>query len=80
MQLGLLDEWQQQAVGPAWQEKLRAKIEDHEARNWRQRVVKNAKLKEYKWKPKPELEQYLQHENVHQRRLWTKLVVAWNCG
>ena len=74
VQLGLLDEWQQQAVGPAWQEKLRAKIEDHEARNWRQRVVKNAKLEEYaKWKPKPELEQYLQHKNVHQRRLWTKL-------
>ena len=34
----------------------------------------NVKLKDYgKWKAKPELEQYLQHEDVHQRRLWTKL-------
>ena len=74
--LGLEEEWKQQAVGPAWQERLKEKIMEYEARNWRRRVVRedNVKLKDYgKWKVKPELEQYLQHEDVHQRRLWTKL-------
>ena len=74
--LGLEEEWKQQAVGPAWQERLKEKIMEYEARNWRRRVVRedNVKLKDYgKWKTKPELEQYLQHEDVHQRRLWTKL-------
>ena len=74
MELGLQSEWQQQAVGPAWQEKLRTMIEDFEARNWRRRIVTNAKLDQYvKWKAKPEMEQYLNHENVHQRRLWIKM-------
>ena len=64
----------QQAVGPGWAELLKAKILEHEARNWKMRIVKNAKLEEYaKWKTKPGLEPYLKHENVHQRRLWTKL-------
>ena len=74
--LGLEEEWKQQAVGPAWQERLKAKIMEYEARNWRKRVVRedNVKLKDYgKWKTKPELERYLQRENVHQRRMWTKL-------
>ena len=37
-------------------------------------MVKNAKLEEYaKWKTKPEKEDYLEHADTHQRRLWTKL-------
>ena len=74
LELGLEDEWREQAVGKEWQEKLRSKIEDMEARNWRLSMVCKSKLKDYmKWKQKPELELYLQHRDVHQRRLWTKL-------
>ena len=72
--LGLDEEWQRQEVGPVWQEKLRTKIEDMEARDWRRRVARSSKLEEYtKWKTKPGLEPYLQHGHVQQRRLWTKL-------
>ena len=40
---------EQQAVGPAWRERLKAKIMEYEARNWRRRVVRedNVKLKDY---------------------------------
>ena len=61
-------------MGPVWQEKLRTRIEDMEARDWRRRVARSSKLEEYtKWKTKPGLEPYLQHGHVQQRRLWTKL-------
>ena len=74
LELGLKEEWEAQEVGAAWQEKLRAAIEGLETRNRRRRVVKNAKLEEYaKWKSKPEKEDYLEHADTHQRRLWTKL-------
>ena len=47
MELGLKDEWREQAVGKGWQEKLRSKIEDMEARNWRLGMVSKIKLKDY---------------------------------
>ena len=78
--LGLDEEWQRQEVGPAWQEKLRTKIEDMEARDWRRRVARSRKLEEYvKWKTKPGLEPYLQHGHVQQRRMWTKLRGGRGC-
>ena len=41
---------------------------------WRARVVKSAKLEDYvRWKHEPGLEEYLEHGDVPQRRLWTKL-------
>ena len=46
-----------EAVGPAWQERLK-EIMEYEARNWRRRVVRedNVNLKDYgKWNTKPEL-------------------------
>ena len=45
-----------------------------ESRRWRRRVAHNIKLESYvRWKPKLELEEYLEHANARQRRLWTKL-------
>ena len=74
VELGLQGEWDAQLVGPAWSDKVRAKIVEYEARLWRVRVVKNAKLEDYvRWKHEPGLEEYLEHGIVPQRRLWTKL-------
>ena len=42
LELGLHREWQDQAVGPGWQEKLRAKIEDRETREWRRKAPEEA--------------------------------------
>ena len=74
LELGLDAEWNAQAVGPEWQEKVRGMIVEREARLWRLRAVKNAKLEEYvRWKHKPGMEEYLMHPMAQQRRLWTKM-------
>ena len=74
MELGLREEWEAQQTGPEWQETLRARIMELESRRWRRRVAHNIKLENYvRWKPKLELEDYLEHANAGQRRLWTKL-------
>ena len=76
MELGLREEWEAQQTGPEWQETLRARIMELESRRWRRRVAHNIKLENYvRWKPKLELEDYLEHANARQRRLWTKLRV-----
>ena len=82
VELGLQGEWDAQLVGPAWSDKVRAKIVEYEARLWRVRVVKNAKLEDYvRWKHEPGLEEYLEHGIVPQRRLWTKLREGvWSCA
>ena len=57
VEIGLQAEWDAQKVGPAWSDKVRAKILDYEARLWRARVVKSAKLEDYvRWKHEPGLE------------------------
>ena len=74
LELGLREEWEAQATGPEWQETLRARIMELESRRWRLRVAHNTKLESYgRWKPKLEREDYLEHENTMQRRMWTKL-------
>jgi hypothetical protein len=74
LELGLREEWEAQATGPEWQETLRARIMELESRRWRLRVAHNTKLESYgRWKPKLEREEYLEHENTMQRRMWTKL-------
>ena len=51
LELGLRREWQDQAVGPGWQDKLRAKIEDREAREWRRKALRKVKLQRFvQWK------------------------------
>jgi len=74
LELGLDAEWNAQAVGPEWQEKVRGAIVERETRLWRMRAVKNAKLEEYvRWKHKPGMEECLMHPMAQHRRLWTKM-------
>ena len=74
LELGLREAWEAQVTGPEWQEELRARIMELENRRWRLRVASNTKLENYvRWKPKLELEEYLEHAHAKQRRLWTKM-------
>ena len=43
--LGLEEEWKQQAGGPAWQERLKAMIMEYEARTWRRWAMRKDDVK-----------------------------------
>jgi len=75
VELGFQEEWNQQATGAKWQEKVREAIMKQEEAEWRKRVASSSKLEFYaKWKKEYKMEEYLSTQDVRKRRTWTKMM------
>jgi len=74
VELGFQEEWNQQATGAKWQEKVREAIMKQEEAEWRRRVASSSKLEFFaKWKKEYKMEEYLSTQDVRKRRTWTKM-------